>query len=225
MIALFPRNIHWSSLFARKARVNTERVPPEHPIILLKSNKFNMAAVSAAVSIQPKIPEISIRNQMEQTISVRPERNIWDHLWRSVEPKCPFKYHLTKLLSPVPLFSILLTRKITKRAMAWVVCVQPKCTVPSGMWNFRNFKLKFCWMESAPESVPGWISCHGNPLETIEQISSCANLIKQKINKRTVIKIQVFDEQKYSGQFFCAVQIPTSSLAFKFKSFWRPSWT
>ena len=30
---------------ARKARVNTERVPPGHPIILLKSNKFNMAAV------------------------------------------------------------------------------------------------------------------------------------------------------------------------------------
>ena len=37
---------------ARKARVNTERVyrivlmPPGHPIILLKSNEFNMAAVS-----------------------------------------------------------------------------------------------------------------------------------------------------------------------------------
>ena len=44
-IAFFPRNIHSSSLFARKARVNTERVPPGHPIILLKSNKFNMAAV------------------------------------------------------------------------------------------------------------------------------------------------------------------------------------
>ena len=33
-------------LFARKARVNTDLVPPGHPIILLKSNKFNMAAVS-----------------------------------------------------------------------------------------------------------------------------------------------------------------------------------
>ena len=42
---LFPRNIQWSSLFARKARVNTEGVPPGHPIILLKCNKFNMAAV------------------------------------------------------------------------------------------------------------------------------------------------------------------------------------
>ena len=42
---------------ARKARVNTERVyrivlmPPGHPIILLKSNKFNMAAVSVKRSI------------------------------------------------------------------------------------------------------------------------------------------------------------------------------
>ena len=39
------------SLFARKARVNTERVPAVHPIILLKSNKFNMAAVSVKRSI------------------------------------------------------------------------------------------------------------------------------------------------------------------------------
>ena len=46
VITFFSRNIQRSSLFARKARVNTERVPPGHPIILLKSNKFNMAAVS-----------------------------------------------------------------------------------------------------------------------------------------------------------------------------------
>ena len=32
--------------FTRKARVNTERVPRGHPIILLYSNKFNVAAVS-----------------------------------------------------------------------------------------------------------------------------------------------------------------------------------
>ena len=31
------------------------------------------------LSIQPKIPEISIRNQMERTISVRSDRNILDH--------------------------------------------------------------------------------------------------------------------------------------------------
>ena len=52
IIAFFQINIPWSSLFARKARVNTERVPPGHPIILLKSNKFNMAAVSVKRSIR-----------------------------------------------------------------------------------------------------------------------------------------------------------------------------
>ena len=51
MIAFFPRNIQSSPLFARKARVNTERVPPGHPIVLLKSNKFNMAAVLVKRSI------------------------------------------------------------------------------------------------------------------------------------------------------------------------------
>ena len=52
MNAFFPRNIQWSSHFARKARVNTERVPPGHPIILLKSNEYNMAAVSVERSIE-----------------------------------------------------------------------------------------------------------------------------------------------------------------------------
>ena len=51
MITFFPRNIHWSSLFARKATVNTERVPLGHPIILHKSKKLNMAAVLVKRSI------------------------------------------------------------------------------------------------------------------------------------------------------------------------------
>ena len=51
MIAFFPRNIQLSSIFAQKARRNTERVLPGHPIILLKSNKFNMATVSVKRSI------------------------------------------------------------------------------------------------------------------------------------------------------------------------------
>ena len=41
-------------------------------------------------------------------------------------------FHLTKLLSPVPLFCILLTRTITKRAVAWVGSMQQECTVPLG---------------------------------------------------------------------------------------------
>ena len=51
MVALFPRNIQWSSRFAQKVSVNTERVSAGYPIILLKSNKFNMAAVSVERSI------------------------------------------------------------------------------------------------------------------------------------------------------------------------------
>ena len=80
--------------------------------------------------IQLKIPEFSDRNRMERTISLRSDRNIWEHLWRwstltglvisfgRSDRNVPF--HLTKLLSPVPLFWILLTRTITKRAVAWV---------------------------------------------------------------------------------------------------------
>ena len=37
---------------------------------------------SEALSIQPKILEILVRNQMEQTISVWSDQNIWDHLWK-----------------------------------------------------------------------------------------------------------------------------------------------
>ena len=52
---LFLRKLN--AKLARKAHVNTERVLrivlmlPRHPIILLKSNKFNMAAVSVKRSI------------------------------------------------------------------------------------------------------------------------------------------------------------------------------
>jgi len=96
------------------------------------------------LSIQPKIPEISIRNQMEQTISVRSNQNIWHHLhrWSTLTGFV----HLTKVLSPVLLFSILRTRTMTKLAMAWVSLVwsvQLEFTVPMGTWNFWNFKPEF----------------------------------------------------------------------------------
>ena len=48
---LFPEKYTVKLSFARIACGNTERVPPGHPIILLKSNKFNMAAVSEERSI------------------------------------------------------------------------------------------------------------------------------------------------------------------------------
>ena len=52
----FSRGVYNEVLFARKARVNTERVPTGHPIILLKSNKFNTAAVSMKRSIGEERP-------------------------------------------------------------------------------------------------------------------------------------------------------------------------
>ena len=48
---LFPEKYTVKFSFARKVRVNAEQVPPGHPIILLKSNKFYMAAMWAKRSI------------------------------------------------------------------------------------------------------------------------------------------------------------------------------
>ena len=84
---------------------------------------------SWTLSIQPKIPEVSVGtpNGMDHFGLVRPEYSgpalkvvHFDrsgHFGRS-DRNVPF--HLTKLLSPVPLFCILLTKSITKRAVAWV---------------------------------------------------------------------------------------------------------
>ena len=49
---LFPEKYTLKFSFPQKTRVNTDRVPPGHPIILLKSNKFNMAAVLVKRSIE-----------------------------------------------------------------------------------------------------------------------------------------------------------------------------
>ena len=52
MIAFSPRNIQWSSLFARSKSARKYRASaPGHPIILLESNKLNMAAISVKRSI------------------------------------------------------------------------------------------------------------------------------------------------------------------------------
>ena len=59
-------------------------------------------------------------------------------------------FHLTKLLSPVPLFCILLTRIITKRVVAWVRSVQPECTVLLGKRNLRNLKQEFLFNGKHP---------------------------------------------------------------------------
>ena len=52
------------------------------------------------------------------------------------------------------LFRILLTRTITKRAVAWVGSEQPECTVPLNTWNFRNFKTEFLLNGKLPTFTP-----------------------------------------------------------------------
>lgn len=76
---------------------------------------------------------------------------------------CPFPFDNFLWLSLVPLFGILLTRTITKCAVAWVWSVQPECTVPLGTWNFWNFKLDFLlngkgplWQCQKLEFSNGW---------------------------------------------------------------------
>ena len=105
------------------------------------------------LSIEPKIPDILVRNQIELTTSVWSDRNIWNQLWRwstlTVRSDRNVFFQLTKLLSPVPLFCILLTWTITKRAVAWVGSVQPQCTVPLVRGVSEISYRNFCWMGSA----------------------------------------------------------------------------
>ena len=119
-------------------------------------------ATSGALSIQPKIPVISVgtSNGTDHFGLVRPE--YWGpalkvvlfdrsgHFGRS-DRNVPF--HLTKSLSPVPLFCILLARTITKRAVAWFGSVEPEGTVPLNTENFRNFKPEFLLNGKRPRST------------------------------------------------------------------------
>ena len=46
-------------------------------------------------------------------------------------------------MCPEPLFCSLLTRTITKRAVAWAGTLQPECTVPMSTCNVQNFKPEY----------------------------------------------------------------------------------
>ena len=75
---------------ARKARVNTGRVygnvlmTPGHPTILLKSNKFNMAAVSVKRSI--------VLEYTHEVISVESERKLLKKPWQPMSDPCEIKF-------------------------------------------------------------------------------------------------------------------------------------
>ena len=90
------------------------------------------------LSIQPKNAEILVgtSNGTDHFGFVIPEysgqalRVVHYDRSRHFGPKYPFPFD--KLLSPLPLFCILVTRTITKHAVAWVGSVQPECTVSLG---------------------------------------------------------------------------------------------
>ena len=58
-------------------------------------------------------------------------------------------FHLTKLLFPLPLSCILLTRTRTKRAVTWVGSVQLECTIHWARGISEISNRNFCWIESA----------------------------------------------------------------------------
>ena len=94
-----------------------------------KRDRMSITVKQGALCIQPKIPEIPVGTPkgtdyfglFRQEYSgpalkvVHFDRS--GHFGRSDRN---VSFHLKKLLSPVPLFCILLTRTITKRAVAWV---------------------------------------------------------------------------------------------------------
>ena len=122
-----------------------------------------MAPRVSTLPIQPKIPDISVGtpNRTDHLGLMRPEYlgaalkvvhfDRSGYLGRSDRN---VSFHSAKLLSPVPPFRILLTRTITKRAVAWVGSEQPECTVPLNTWNFRNFKTEFLLNGKLPTFTP-----------------------------------------------------------------------
>ena len=111
--------------------------------------------------IQPKIPEIS--NATDHVGLVRPENLrpalkvvLFDRSGYLCQLDRNVPLHLSKLLSPwpVPLFCILLSRTITKRAVAGSglcnrnVPFHWACEISSEISN-----RDFCWMENVPSLI------------------------------------------------------------------------
>ena len=114
-------------------------------------NTDTIARPLGTLSIRHKTPEISVRNQMERTISARSDRNIWGYLWRWSTLAGPIisigRTEMCLFISALTFVSCL---QITKRALARVGSVQSECTVRLGTWNSRIFKPKFLSNEKRP---------------------------------------------------------------------------
>ena len=101
-----------------------------------------------SLSIQPKNPEISVGTSNRTHHFVWSDWNIRDRSGHFGRSDWNFPFHMTKLLSPVQQFCILLTRAINKCAVAWVGSVQPKSTLHWAREISEIPDRKFCWMKA-----------------------------------------------------------------------------
>ena len=86
----------------------------------------------------------------------------WSGHFRWLNRNVPF--HLTKLMSPVLLFCILLTRTKTKRALAWVRSVQQECRQ---FFGICFCKLRFHFARKISE-ISNWNFCCEWKVPTVE---------------------------------------------------------
>ena len=111
-----------------------------------------MTELKGRFPFNPKFRKFRLVHHVEWSMSVWFNWNIRDNLWR----------YLTKLLSPVPLFCILLT-KSDKPNAGWLgpgLC--NRITVPLDTRNFRNFKPQFLLNEKCTRSK-FWCRLSENP--------------------------------------------------------------
>ena len=132
-------------LFCKKCR-GTKR-----PCYWLFEKDTPVLPSATALSIQLKFPQLLVRNQMERTIScisVRSDRNIWDHLWRCftlttppisvgpTEKSLPFD----KIVVPSTTLLYPACSRNNKQTRGGLERI---CETGMNRWNFRNFKPKF----------------------------------------------------------------------------------
>ena len=98
---------------------------------------------------------------MARTISVRSNRNTWDHLWRwpplrqarsslSIVPKCPFPFDKIVVRSAAPLSPADNYNNQTRGWLGSGLCNGMYRSI--GLVKLTNFhKRNFCWTESAAE--------------------------------------------------------------------------
>ena len=147
----------WEKLNGKVRAKRTKKDPPFKVLKnhrRLQSQQQFIGCIQAAIEREERFPfSPKFRKfllEMERTSSVLSDWNIWEYLWKwstltgpviSVGPTELSLSIVTKLFSLVPLFCIVLTRTITRRAVAWVGSVQTECTVPLGTWALTEFFL------------------------------------------------------------------------------------